>query len=169
MKKILLSACIISTVIFSSFGQNSKAEKEAAALADFEKAVAVVETKDFVIIVDSYETEGGNFETNTDNSNFMSFEKEFVYLQGQMVSGNTYTNKLTVSDFAQVADKKGNIKVSMQVRGFYINAKIEISLKKTAGKYADVIITPVKGDIKRFSGEIVPRAESKYFKRSGEV
>jgi Domain of unknown function (DUF4251) len=168
MKRILLSICIISTALFSSFGQNSKAEKEAAALANFEKAVAVVETKDFVIIVDSYMT-GDNFETNTDNSNFMSYEKDFVYLQGLMVSGNAYTNKLTVSDFAQVPDKKGNIKVSMQVRGFYINAKIEISLKKTAGSNADVIVTPVKGDIKRFSGEVVPRAESKYFKRSGEV
>ncbi len=169
MKRILLSICIISTALLSSFGQNSKADKEAAALANFEKAVAVVETKDFVIIVDSYETEDGNFESNTDNTNFMSFEKVFVYLQGQMVSGNTYTNKLTVSDFTQVPDKKGNIKVSMQVRGFYINAKIEISLKKTAGSYADVIVTPVKGDSKRFSGEIVPRAESKYFKRSGAV
>ena len=168
MKRILLSICIISTAISSSFGQNSKADKEAAALVNFEKAVAVVETKDFVIIVDSYET-GGNFETNTDNANFISFEKEFVYLQGQMVSGNTFTNKLTVSDFTQVPDKKGNIKFSMQVRGFYINAKIEISLKRTAGNYADVIVTPVKGDIRRFSGEIVPRVESKYFKRSGEV
>jgi hypothetical protein len=168
MKRLLLSICIISTVIFSSFGQTSKAEKEAAALANFEKAVAVVETKDFVIIVDSYET-GGAYETNTDNSIFLSYEKEFVYLQGQSVAGNAYTNKMTISEFTQTPDKKGNIKFSMQARGFYINARIEISLKKTAGAYADVIITPTKGDIKRFSGDIVPRAESKYFKRSGEI
>jgi hypothetical protein len=74
-----------------------------------------------------------------------------------------------VSDYSQVADKKGNIKISMQVRGFFITAKVEITLKKQAGSYADVIITPTKGDVKRFSGDVVPRSESKYFKRSGEI
>ena len=57
----------------------------------------------------------------------------------------------------------------MQAKGFFINARIEISLKKTGGSIADVIITPTKGDVKRYTGEVVPRAQSKYFKRPGEI
>jgi len=169
MKRILLSVCFISAALLASFGQNTKVDKDAAALVKFEKAIAALEAKDFVIIVDSYETGAGNYETNIDNANFLSYEKEFVFLQGQIVAGNGNINKETVSDYSQIADKKGNIKISMQARGFFINAKIEISLKKTGGNYADVIITPTKGSIKRFSGEVVPRSESKYFKRSGEI
>jgi hypothetical protein len=168
MKKFLLTFCFICAALFSSFGQNKKADKEALALAKFEKAVSALEAKDFVIIVDSYATAGGNFETNTDNANFLSYEKELVILQGQIVAENSYTNKLTVSEYNQAADKKGNIRITMQVRGFYITAKVEIFLKK-GGNYADVIITPTKGSNKRFSGEVVPTKESKYFKRSGGV
>jgi hypothetical protein len=169
MKKFILSFCLISLAVFSSFAQNKKSERDSLALLQFEKAIAAVEAKDFVIIVDSYETGNGNFETNTDYANFLSYEKEFVFLQGQIISGNGFTNKLTISDFNQVTDKKGNIKINMQLRGFYIIAKVEISLKKTGGTYADVIITPTKGEIKRFSGDLLPRNESKYFKRSGEI
>jgi hypothetical protein len=74
-----------------------------------------------------------------------------------------------VSDYSQVTDKKGNVRISMQVTGFYIRAKIEISLKKKAGNYADVIITPTKGSTKRFSGYVVPTAKSEYFKRSSVI
>jgi hypothetical protein len=168
MKRIILSFCFITAALFSSFAQNKKAVRDSIALVRFEKAVAAVEAKDFVIIVGSYETANGNFETNTDDANFLSYEKEFVFLQGQIVAGNSNTNKLTVSDYGQVADKKGNINIDMHVRGFFITAKVEIFLRK-GGNYADVIITPTKGSVKRFSGEVVPRRESKYFKRTGEI
>jgi hypothetical protein len=168
MKEILLSFCFIVTAFSYSFGQNKKAEKDSVARVQFEKAVAAIEAKDFVIIVDSYETGAGSFETNTDEANFLSYEKEFVFLQGQIIAGNSYTNKLTLSDYNQVIDKKGNIRIVLQVRGSFINAKIDIFMKK-GGNYADVILTPTKGDAKRFSGEVIPRSESKYFKRSGGV
>lgn len=170
MKKYFLTLCFLTAALMPAVSQDKKAEREAAALAAFEKSLATIETKDFVIIVDSYETgSAGIFETNTDVANFFSYEKEFAYLQGTILTGNNNTNKLTVSDFNQVTDKKGNVKVSMQGKGFFINAKIEISLKKTGGSKADVIITPTKGTVKRFTGEVVPRAESKYFKRPGEI
>jgi hypothetical protein len=168
MKRVILSLCFISAALISSFAQNKKAERDAAALVKFEKAVTAIEAKDFVIIVDSYETGNGIFENNTDNSIFFSYEKEFVFLQGQIIAGNGNTNKLTVSDYNQVTDKKGNIKINMQVRGFFITAKVEILLKKGSNS-ADVILTPTKGSSKRFSGEVIPRGESKYFKRTGEI
>jgi len=167
MKKILLSVCFISLVLFSASAQ--KVNKDSLAQIKFEQALADIEAKDFVIIVDSYAKEDGSFETNTDNSQFISWEKEFMFLQGMILADNVHTNKLTVSDYSQETDKKGNVRISMQVAGFYIRAKVEITLKKKAGNYADVIITPTKGSNKRFSGYVVPTARSEYFKRSGVI
>lgn len=166
MKRIILSLCLVTIGLLGSYGQNKKAERDSIALIKFEKALADIDAKDFAIIVDTY---GNSYETNTDNANFLSYEKDFMLLQGQIIANNSYTNKLEVIDSSQATDKKGNVKVSLQVKGFYITAKIEISLKKTSGNYADVIITPTRGDAIRFSGNIVPRAESKYFKRPGEI
>ncbi|MCX6237273.1 MAG: DUF4251 domain-containing protein [Bacteroidia bacterium] len=168
MKRLILFIAIIGIFSTVSFAQNKKADKEAAAKAQFDKAVAAIEAKDFVIIVETYEASDRTIANNTNVSNFISCEKEFAFLQGTIVAGNSYTNKTNVSDYKQVADKKGNIKLVMQVKGTYVIAKIEISMKN-GGNYADVIISPTKGDAKRFSGEIVPRAESKYFKKPGEV
>jgi hypothetical protein len=153
--------------LFSASAQ--KADKDSIALIQFERAIADIEAKDFVIIVESYAKEDGSFETNTDNSQFISYEKEFMFLQGLILADNAQTNKLTVSDYSQETDKKGNVRISMQVTGFYIRAKVEISLKKKAGNYADVIITPTKGSTKRFSGYVVPIARSEYFKRSSVI
>ena len=159
---------LICFTLTISFAQNKKAEKEAAAKEQFEKAVAAIDAKDFVIIVDSYEATSGTIETNNDEANFLSYETDFVFLQGSIVAGNNYTNRVSVTDYKQSADKKGNIKIEMQVKGSFVSAKIEITLK-TGGNYADVIVSPTKGDAKRFSGEVVPRAVSKYIKRPGVV
>ena len=168
MKRLLLFVSVIGILSSVSFAQNKKADKEAAAKVQYEKAIAAIEAKDFVIIVDSYEAGSGNTETNTDVANFLSYEKDFVFLQDSIVAGNSYTNKVDVSDYKLSADKKGNTKIEMEVKGSYISAKIEISMKK-GGNYADVIISPSRGKSKRFSGEVIPRVESKYFKRPGVV
>ncbi len=169
MKKFLLAICFISAALMTVTGQDKKAEREAAALAAFEKALATIETKDFVIIVGTYQTEDASFLDNTDNANFLAFEGENILLQGAILTGNANTNKLAVSDYTQTTDKKGNVRISFQAKGLLITAKIEMSLKKSAGDVADVIITPTKGTIKRFTGDIVPRAQSKYFRRPGEI
>jgi hypothetical protein len=168
MKKIFLLFCFIIPFLLPSNAQNKKAEKDSIARLKFEKALAAVEAKDFVIIVETYEDSIGSIESSADEGVFLSLEKEFVILQGQIVAGNRYTNKLKISQYDQVTDKKGNVRITMQVIGFYITAKTEISLKK-GGNYADVIIIPTSGTKKRFTGEIIPTAESKYFKRTGEV
>ena len=109
MKKVLLSVCLISLAFFSASAQ--KADKDSIALIKFDKALADIEAKDFVIIVDSYAKEDGSFETNTDNSQFISYEKEFMFLQGPIIADNAHTNKLTVSDYSQETDKKGNVRI----------------------------------------------------------
>ena len=168
MKKIILLVGILGFLSTVSFAQNKKAEKEAAAKAQFEKALAAIEAKDFVIIVDTYEANDRTIQTNTDDANFFSYEKEFVFLQGGILTGGNATHKLNVSDYKQEVDKKGNVKIEMQLKGSLITAKVEIFVKK-GGNYADVILSPAKGGSKRFSGEVVPRAESKYIKRPGVV
>jgi hypothetical protein len=167
MKRKIVLMGFMAILSIASLAQNKKADKEAAAKAQFEKAVAALGAKEFVIIVDTYEASDRTIQTNTDVANFISYEKEFVFLQG-IPAGNQYTNKVNVSDFIQETDKKGNIRMNMQVKGFYVTAKIEIYMKK-GGNYADVIVSPTKGTTKRFSGEIIPKSESKYFKRPGEV
>ena len=52
MKRVLLSVCLISLALFYASAQ--KADKDSIALIKFEKALADIEAKDFVIIVDSY-------------------------------------------------------------------------------------------------------------------
>lgn len=169
MKKALLVLMFICLAVSQNFAQNKKAEKEAAAQALFEKAKATIESKDFVIVPDTYESSTGSIESNVDEANFLAYEGGVnLFLQGSIICGNSYTNKTTVSSFEPKTDKKGNYYLSMQVTGTAIQAKIEISLKK-GSNYAEVILTPSKGTIKIFSGEIVPRAQAKYFKRPNVV
>lgn len=168
MTRVVLSFCMITILIINASAQSKKEEREALAKAKFEKALAALNENDYVIIVGTYDKGGGNFETNTDNSVFISYEKEDVFIQGQIIADNAHTNKLSVSDFKQTTDKKGNVKSTMQLRGNLINAKLEITLR-TGGNMADVIITPTKGAVKKFSGELEPRSESKYFKRPGVI
>lgn len=169
MRKLILLLGIFVGLSAVSFAQNKKAEKEAAAKAQFDKAVAAIDAKDFVIVVDTYEDPKDNtLQTNTDMGIFASYEKDFAFLQGTFLTGDNSTHRMNVSDYKQTVDKKENVRIEMQLKGSLLTAKVEIYLKK-GGNYADVIITPVKGTTKRFSGELVPRAESKYIKRPGVV
>lgn len=159
---------MLTLAVAAGYSQNKKAEKEAAALAMFEKAKAAIEAKDFVIVPDSYETSNGTLENNNDDANFLSSEGEFLYLQGAIICGNSYTNRATATSVEQKLDKKGNYSVVMQITGTQIQAKVEIFLRK-GGNYAEVIVTPSRGTVRRFSGEVTLRSESKYYKRPNVV
>ncbi len=168
MKRVIITTLILLFSISFAQAQNKKAEKEAAGLALFEKAKAAIAAKDFVIVPDSYEKSDGTPEPNTDDANFISYEGNFVFLQGMIICSNSFTNRTEVTSINQKEDKKGNIFIEMQVMGSAITAKVEISLRK-GGNYAEVIVTPTKGTTRRFSGEILPRAESKYIKKPNVV
>ena len=166
MKRVLILALLLFAATTAGYSQ--KVDKAAAAQAQFDKAKAAIDAKNFVIIPDSYEASNGAFETNTDDANFLSYEGEFVFLQGSIICGNGYTNKASITTIEQKLDKKGNLIVEMQVSGSQIQAKVEILMRK-GGNYAEVIITPSKGSVKRFSGEVTPKSESKYYKRPNVV
>ncbi|HCT93276.1 MAG: hypothetical protein A2X19_04100 [Bacteroidetes bacterium GWE2_39_28] len=168
MKKVLLAALILIFPFAFISAQSKKAEKEAEGIAKFEKAKAAIEAKEFVVVPDSYEKSDGSPETNTDEANFLSFEDGSIFLQGMIICGNSYTNKTAVNSFDQKLDKKGNLSITMQVSGSAITARIEIQMRK-GGNYADIIVTPTKGVARKFSGEIVPKSEAKYYKRPNVV
>lgn len=56
----------------------------------------------------------------------------------------------------------------MQISGSQIHAKVEIMLRK-GGNYAEVIVTPTKGVVRNFSGEVTLKSVSKYYKRPNVV
>lgn len=169
MKKLLFF--ILLTAIPLSFinGQSKKEEKEAAARVLFEKTVALIESKDYVIVPESYESSDGTIQNNTDEANFLSYENgENIFLQGMIICSNSNTNKTVVNSYEQKYDKKGNLSVVMQVTGAAIKAKIEISVKK-GSNYVEVVVTPTQGNTRIFSGEVVPRKQAKYYKRPNVV
>ena len=110
MKRLFALISVLCLTLSISFAQ-SKAEKEAAAKAIFDKTVALIDAKDFVIVPDSYDSSTGNVETNTDDANFISFEKEIVYLQGMIVCSNSYTNKTSITSYKQELDKKETLEL----------------------------------------------------------
>lgn len=164
---IFLSAVLLAQNKRADRKAASKAKKEAEMAeseARFKKAIAAIDARDFVIFVDVLRH---TQKINRDPTNFLSYETDFVYLQGY-AAGNQYTNKLTVSKYSQTTDKDGNVTISMQVRGFYIDERIEISLKK-GDNIAEVNVIPSNRGCFYYSGEIVPRSESDYFKRPNEI
>jgi hypothetical protein len=136
----------------------------------FNKAIAAIDAKDFVIVVDSYRSNynGATYFT-MDRTNFFSYEKQFAYVQGAIFFGEVYpdNHKLEVSEFSKVTDSKGNITVKMFVRGTLAKARVEIFLKK-GDNTAEVIYT-MRGCALRYTGEVVPTSESNYFKRVNKV
>ena len=85
MKRVLTSLLLIVTLIISASAQNKKAERDSLALVKFEKALAAINDKDYVIVAETY---GSEYLPISDNSVFLSYEKEFIFLQGQVVAGN---------------------------------------------------------------------------------
>ncbi len=170
MFKRIISLLVIVLVSFGAINaQNKKAEKKAEEQAKYEKAKAAIEAKLFALIPDSYEKKDGTPDVNTDESNFILFEDDgFFYLQGAIIAGNKFTNKTEVTEFDLKTDKKGNLFLKMQVSGSAITARVEIQMRN-GSNYADVIITPTSGGSMRFSGEVLPKSEAKYYKRPNVV
>jgi hypothetical protein len=178
MKKFLLFFGIVAIMASTTFAQNSKAEikaakkaaQEAELIAKFNKALAAIDAKDFVIVVEQYRSNATRTTTITvDKTNFFSYEKQFAYVQGAVFFGESYpdSHRLDVSDFSKEVDKRGNVTVKMFVRGNLTEARVEINLHN-GDNYADVIYK-MRGVELRYSGEVVPTAESDYFKRVTKI
>lgn len=165
MKKSLLILMAMMMVVPSFAQKMTKAEKEAAAKLAYEAALESINNKTWVIVPDTYATSDGDFETNIDNSNFLSCENGDCFSQGSIVCDNGYTNVSTPSEYEMTTDKKGNITLRVVVNGNYWKGTYKISIRNNGNK-ADVIFNPVKGTTRRFSGPLVPLAGASYNKRA---
>lgn len=169
-KRIFLLIGFMMFLSMVSLAQNKRAERKVAAKAKkeaeiaagearFTKAVSAINAKDFVIFVDVL---GHTKKINRDPASFLSYETDFVFVQGY-AAHNLYASKLTVYNYSQTTDKDGNVTIAMQVRSFFTDERITISLKK-GDNIAEVYVIG-KGGYFEYSGELVPRGESDYFKR----
>lgn len=147
----------------------SKEEKAALAKAKYEKALSAINANSFVIVPASYQTSGGDVETNTDNSNLLLVQGKQVFLQGQIVCDNTYNNVAEPTEYDVKVDKKGNIKLKMVVQGRMVKGTYTISVRNN-GNNADVIFNPQSGGTtRRFTGPLTPPSETSYNKRANPM
>lgn len=147
----------------------SKEEKAALAKAKYEKALSAINANSFVIVPASYQTSGGDVETNTDNSNLLLVQGKQVFLQGQIVCDNAYNNVAEPTEYDVKVDKKGNIKLKMVVQGRMVKGTYTISVRNN-GNNADVIFNPQSGGTtRRFTGPLTPPSETSYNKRANPM
>ena len=165
MKRIVSIIVLLSVVSFSAFSQNKK-EREALEKAKYDEAIIAIEAKNFVIIPDSYES-GGEMVSISDVAVFLSCELTDIFLQGRIISGSSENYKMSIKSYEEKVDKRGNIVLNISVTGSKFDSTVQIKIR-SGSNYADVIIT-TKGNVTKFSGELMPKAKSTYMKRSNFI
>lgn len=168
MKQLLLLSFALLIMLPTVAQKQSKEEKAALAKVAYNTAVKCVEDKNFVIIPSSYTDKDGVIETNTENTNFISSETTNLFIQGEIVCDNKYTNIAEATEYTPIFDKKGNLRLRIVVMGRMIKGTYIISMRANTNM-ADVIFTPQSGTIRKFSGPIVPVNAAKYYKRSSPM
>jgi hypothetical protein len=171
MKKIQSLIGILCILSVATFAQNINADKKAAGNAEkksaaslrFEKAVTAINTKDFVVFIEfSY----NEIQLGSDFTQFLSLEKGFFYYQ---TTDCKYTQKLKVTDYKEITDKDGNIRIVSEVKGYFIRkGRIEIILTKGDNLAEVSFWIPNKGT-GYFYGALLPTNESGYLKRPMEI
>lgn len=168
MRKFLLISLILLTAVPLAAQKQSKEEKAAIAKAAHDTAVKCIEGNSFVIVPSSYTDKDGIIEPNTDNSNFISYETKNLFMQGNIVCDNKYTNIAEASEYVITFDKKGNLRLRIVVIGRMIRGTYVISIRANTNM-ADVIFTPQSGTTRKFSGPVVPLNTVNYNKRSNPM
>lgn len=168
MKKFIAIAAMF-LVALPLFGQKlTKEEKKALEKQAYDDAVEAIQAKKFVLVPSSFQTEDGNIESVNDNGIFVSSEGENMFSYGWCVCGNSNNNIGTASSYDVNIDKKGNVKLVIQVSGRFWRGTYTIKMKN--GKnMADVIFNQPNKPTLRFSGPIVPLAGANYFRRSNPI
>ena len=80
-------------LVVPAFAQKmTKEEKAAAAKLAYEGALESINNKTWVIVPEYYTTQSGEFESNSNNDNFLSFEGTDCFSQGIICCDNSKTN-----------------------------------------------------------------------------
>lgn len=168
MKKYILVLVALMLALPMMAQKMTKEEKAAKAKADYEAAVASINSRAWVLVPSSYTTSDGMIENNINNDNFLSCEGKNFLAQGKMVCDNDYTNILEDSEYTVTTDKKGNVKIRLIVTGRMMKGTYTITMRN-GNNMADVIFTQATGSTLRFSGPVVPLKNASYNKRSNPM
>ena len=129
-----------------------------------------IEAKEFVLEADQVSFKSGSTAQVSSNTNFVAVQGDKAVVQVAFdipVSGPNGLGGVTVSgstsDYRQSVDKKGNIRVSMNVIGTGISAQVYINLPN-GGNQASVDISP-NFNSRRITlrGELLPLSEGNIF------
>ena len=143
-------------------------EKAAAAKLAYEAALESINNKTWVLVPEYYTTQSGEFESNSNNDNFLSCEGGDCFSQGYICCDNDKTNIATPTEYEVKIDKKGNVKLRIVVAGRFWRGTYSITMKNN-GNMADVTFNPTDGKTRKFTGPIVPQAGASYNKRSNPI
>ena len=158
-----------AVLVVPAFAQKmTKAEKAAAARQAYEAALESINNKSWVLVPEYYTTLGGEFESNSNNDNFISCEGEECFSQGYICCDNGKTNVAVPTEYNVNVDKKGNVKVRIIVNGRFWKGTYNISMKN-GGNMAYVTFNPTSGKTRKFTGPVVPKAGASYNKRSNPI
>ena len=170
MKRIIILVALALCAL-PLFGQKlSKEEKAAQAQARYEAALAAFNDKAWVLVPLEYTTPDGLVETNSNNSYFLSYERDKVLGRGWFIVDNRENNVAEVTKYEVKVDKKGNVKVTMSVLGRMWKGTYKISMRK-GDNQAEVTYTPVGNgkSFLRFQGPIEPLASADYQKMANPI
>lgn len=168
MRKLLL-ILVAAVLVVPAFAQKmTKEEKAAAAKLAYEAALESINNKSWVIVPEYFTTQSGEFESNSNNDNFLSCEGADCFSQGYICCDNDKTNIATPTEYDVKVDKKGNVKIRIVVDGRFWRGIYTISMKNN-GNMADVIFVPNNGNTRKFTGPIVPLAGASFNKRSNPI
>ena len=181
MKKIIL---LVSVVLFGCVGyaqaqtsekklsrQERKEAKRAMEQALFEEAKQAIENKSFTLEADQVIFKRGRTAFVSSNTNFVTVNGNKGSVQVAFnipVSGPNGLGGVTVygnvSGYKVTTDKKGNIRLAMNITGVGISAQVNISLAN-GGNNATVDILPnFHYNRLTLSGTLLPLDKSSVFK-----
>lgn len=150
--------------------EEKKAEQEALDRYYFEEAKKAIDAKTFVLEADRVMFKHGTTVFVTSNTNFVAVKGDEAVVQVAFnvpVSGPNGIGGVTVSGsvsgYKKEVDKKGTIRVSMNVMGVGISAQVNMTLPE-GGNWATVDILP-NFNSNRFtlSGIVLPMSKANVY------
>ena len=173
---LLVFLCVFS--IFSQNKDNSQMTKEEKRAIEkqeqqalFYAAEKAIQNRSFVMEADKIEFKRGNFAYVSPTTNFVSLEGDYAMVQlsfNTSRSGANGIGGITVdgkaSNIEVKTDKKGNVRLKMDVSGKAISAVVEIKLQKDSNKAHAFVYPNFNGENISFSGTLLPSSESSVFK-----
>lgn len=184
MKRFFYSIVILLCGFFyisSIFAQNkansqmTKEEKKAIEKSEqqalFSAAEQAIQNRSFVMEADKIEFKRGNFAYVSPTTNFVSLEGDYAMVQLSFNNGRSGANGIggitvdgKASNVEIKTDKKGNVRLKMNVSGKAISAVVEIKLQKGSNKAYAFVYPNFNGENISFSGTLLPSRESSVFK-----